>query len=299
MNRSNRVLRKSALSMALGMCFAFALPAAHAGNTDGSVVGRTAAGAVVTVTSPETGFTRSVTADANGNYRFPYLPIGQYTIEASQDGKSLGSAEQVTVTLGNATTANLGSGVQALDVIKVLGTATTVVDVTSTEVATNVTREDLARLPVDQNITSVATLAPGVNRGVASFGGISFGGSSVAENSFYINGLNVTDFYNRNGFSSAPFAFYQEFQVKTGGYSVEFGRSTGGVVNAVTRSGTNEFHYGAQLTTEPAQWQSAAKDRYDADGNRYISASKDEYSLTKLNLFASGALVKDKLFFFR
>ena len=117
----------------------------------------------------------------------------------------------------------------------------TAVDVTSTETATNISREELARLPVDQDVTSVALLAPGVNKGTAGFGGITFGGSSVAENSYYVNGLNVTDFYNRNGFSEAPFAFYQEFQVKTGGYSVEFGRSTGGVVNAVTRSGSNDF----------------------------------------------------------
>ena len=129
MSYNNRTLRKTALSMAMGLCLSvLASTAAYAGNTDGSVVGRTAAGAVVTVTSPETGFTRSVTADANGNYRFSYLPIGPYKIEASQDGKTLGTPEQVTVTLGNATTANLGSAEQALDVIHVTGTAASVVD---------------------------------------------------------------------------------------------------------------------------------------------------------------------------
>ena len=85
---------------------------------------------------------------------------------------------------------------------------------------------------------------------------LSFGGSSVAENTVYINGLNVTDFYNRIGFSSVPFAFYEEFQVKTGGYSVEFGRTTGGVINAVTRSGTNEFEFGSEVMWEPDFLQS-------------------------------------------
>ena len=88
--------------------------------------------------------------------------------------------------------------------------------------------------------------------------GVSFGGSSVAENAVYINGLNVTDFYNRVGFSSVPYAFYKEFQVKTGGYSVEFGRTTGGVINAVTRSGTNEFEFGAEVAWEPSSLQSRA-----------------------------------------
>ncbi|HEX5694631.1 MAG TPA: TonB-dependent receptor, partial [Arenimonas sp.] len=149
---------------------------------------------------------------------------------------------------------------------------------------------------VARDALSVAQLAPGVVRG--EFGGVSFGGSSVAENAVYINGLNVTDFYNRVGFSEAPFDFYQEFQVKTGGYSVEFGRSTGGVINAVTRSGTNEFHVGTELTLEPRSWQATRQDRYDADGSRYITASLDNYSRTKLNTYASGPIIRDKLFFF-
>jgi hypothetical protein len=120
----------------------------------------------------------------------------------------------------------------------------------------------------------------------------------VAENTVYINGLNVTDFYNRVGFSSAPFAFFKEFQVKTGGYSVEFGRSTGGVINAVTRSGSNDFKAGAELVFEPRAWQSQARDRYDGNGSRYITASRDDYSRSALNVFASGALVQDRLFFF-
>ena len=132
------------------------------------------------------------------------------------------------------------------------------VDVRSTESATNINREEVSRLPVDQTLASVALLAPGVVPPGATFGGLSFGGSSVAENAVYINGLNVTDPYRRQGFSSVPFAFYEEFQVKTGGYSAEFGRSTGGVINAVTRSGSNEFHAGVELTFEPSDWTSRA-----------------------------------------
>src|SRR5690606_8931840 len=109
--------------------------------------------------------------------------------------------------------------------------------------------------------------APGVVGGNSSLGGLSFGGSSIAENSVFINGLNVTDFYRRQSFSTAPFAFFQEFQVKTGGYSVEFGRSTGGVLNAVTRRGTNELQGGVEVTYEPAALRSHTEDRYYADGS--------------------------------
>lgn len=302
---NGKALRKATLYIALGMCLASMASVAMA--QDGSVVGRLVAeggesldGITVTARNPETGFARSVTADASGSYRIPLLPVGNYVLEVSKDGGAPTKVGDVTVNLGNATTVNVPvSGISTLGAITV--TAPRVinrVDVSSTETATNVTREELSRLPVDQNISSVALLAPGVVKGDSNFGGISFGGSSVAENSVYINGLNVTDFYNRNGFSSAPFAFYQEFQVKTGGYSVEFGRSTGGVINAVTRSGSNEFDFGVEYTAEPSAWQASTKDRFNDDGSRYLTSGDDHYSLLKMNMFASGPIIRDRLFFF-
>ena len=179
------------------------------------------------------------------------------------------------------------------------------VDVTSTESATNVTAEELERLPVERDLMSVAQLAPGLSKGDSAFGGVSFGGSSVAENSVYINGLNVTDFYNRIGFSSVPYAFYKEFQVKTGGYSVEYGRTTGGVINAVTTSGTNEFEFGAEIVWEPNFAQSEggnyyAPDSTDADAlpQPYRILQYDEYDRRNATAYASGPIIKDKLFFF-
>lgn len=293
---SRHVFRRTALCAALCLGLGIYVAPSHAANNDGTVVGRTAAGATVTIKDPSTGFSRTVTADEKGNYRIPYLSVGKYTIESRKDGNLTAQPAEVTVTLGNATTVNLG--VKDLEGVNVSATSViTAVDVTSTEVSTNLSREELRRMPVDQNVASVALLAPGVVKGAAGFGGLSFGGSSVAENAVYVNGLNVTDFYNRNGFSEAPYNFYQEFQVKTGGYSVEFGRTTGGVINAVVRSGTNDFHFGTELTMEPGSWHSRAKDRY-WEGDRYITASYDRDSLMKTNVYASGPIVKDKLFFF-
>ncbi|HOX73034.1 MAG TPA: carboxypeptidase regulatory-like domain-containing protein, partial [Dokdonella sp.] len=223
--RNHRLaLRKNALGLALGACLSIlALPLAQAANADGSVVGRTRAGATVTVVSPDTGFTRTVTADANGNYRFPFLPVGKYTLQSNADGSPIGEQVRITVSLGVATTVDVGGATDTLDTVVVNASALgAAVDVSSVESATNIGREELARLPVERDAQAVALLAPGVVQG--EFGGISFGGSSVAENTVYINGLNVTDFYNRVGFSSVPYAFYKEFQIKTGGYSVEFGR---------------------------------------------------------------------------
>jgi outer membrane receptor for ferrienterochelin and colicin len=286
-------LRKSVLCVAMGMCLVAMASSAYAANTDGSLVGRATAGTQVTVRSPDTGFTRSVTADADGNYRFPFLPVGDYVLESSKDGASVGEPIKVTVSLGNTTTVNVAAaadGVSTLGTIQVVGTQViTPIDVKSTESATNVTRQELERLPVQRDALAVATLAPGVNMG--EFGGVSFGGSSVAENTVYINGLNVTDFYNRVGFSSLPFSFFQEFQVKTGGYSVEFGRSTGGVINAVTRSGSNEFKGGVDLV-----WDNLM--RAHQNNTPGIVAHYDDTRQNNYSVWGSGPLIKDRLFFF-
>ena len=293
MSASNTTLRKKALATAMGLCLAcLAAPAAMAANNDGSLVGRAQPGATITISNPETGFQRAVTADGKGNYRFPYLPVGTYQVRSSS-----GATRTAAVSIGKATTVNF-AGPTDLGAIQVSASAIApVVDVTSTESAMNINAQQIDRLPVPNFVSSVALLAPGVAAGSAAFGGLSFGGSSVAENSFYINGLNVTDFYNRVGFSEAPFEFYKEFQVKTGGYSVEYGRTTGGVVNAVAKSGSNEFHYGTKFVWGPRILETGARDSY-FEGDRYITRSRDSGDSSRLNVWASGPIIKDKLFFF-
>jgi outer membrane receptor protein involved in Fe transport len=272
-------------------------PLAMAQSVTGAVAGRANAGEQITVTNPDTGLSRTVTVGKEGTYRVAQLPPGDYTLVAGS-----GTPISISVSLGGTTTVNLtGGGAVDLDVVQVVGSRiVNRVDVRSTETATNINRQELARLPVDQTLASVALLAPGVVASGATFGGLTFGGSSVAENAVYINGLNVTDSYRRQGFSSVPFGFYQEFQVKTGGYSAEFGRTTGGVINAVTRSGSNEFQSGAQVTLEPAAWASKKDDHYHSDGtvDERGYTSRDSNSFYKTNVWASGPIVKDKLFFF-
>jgi len=292
-----RIIRKAALCLALGACLGSMAPVAMAQSVTGAVAGRANAGEQITVTNPDTGLSRTVTVGAEGTYRVAQLPPGDYTLVAGSSAPI-----SISVSLGGTTTVNLtGGGAVDLDVVQVVGSRiVNRVDVRSTETATNITRQELARLPVDQTLASVALLAPGVVSSGATFGGLTFGGSSVAENAVYINGLNVTDSYRRQGFSTVPFAFYQEFQVKTGGYSAEFGRTTGGVINAVTRSGSNEFQSGAQVTLEPAAWASKKDDHYHSDGtvDERGYTSRDSNSFYKTNVWASGPIVKDKLFFF-
>ena len=206
-------MRRAALCIALGACLTTLAPVAVAQQVTGAVAGRATAGDQVVVNNPATGLTRSATVNADGSYRLGQLPVGTYNLQVTRDGVPVGEPLEVTVSLGGTTTVNLGAqgGIADLAAVQVVGSrVVNRVDVRSTESATNITREEWARLPVAQSLSSVALLAPGVVTGNSSFGGISFGGSSVAENSIFINGLNVTDFYRRQSFSTAPFAFFQE-----------------------------------------------------------------------------------------
>ncbi len=295
-------LKRAALYAALGVCLGGLVPmGASAQNVSGAVAGRATAGDQVTVVSNGTGLTRTVTASADGSYRLGQLPVGDYQLQLSRDGQKLGEPFAVSVAVGGTTTVNLASSgdVVNLDALQVIGArVVNRVDVYSTETSFNVNRQELSRLPVAQDLSAVALLAPGVVGGNSSFGGLSFAGSSVAENAVFINGLNVTDMYTRRGFSSAPFGFFNEFQVKTGGYSVEFGRSTGGVINAVTRSGTNEFQGGVEVTAEPSALRSSPRDHFHRDGTPHSYASRDNSSFLKTNVWGSGPIIKDKLFLF-
>src|SRR5690606_20743933 len=178
---SKRNLRRRALCMAMGMCLAsMASAPVFAQSATGAVVGRADAGAQVTISNPQTGYTRTVTASEDGSYRLALLPPGTYLVQSGS-----GEPIQVGVTLGNATTVNLASSATTLGTIEVVGSRViNAVDVPSTESATTLTAQEIARMPVERNVSSVALLAPGVAGGSASFGGISFGGSSVAENAF-------------------------------------------------------------------------------------------------------------------
>jgi hypothetical protein len=131
-------MRKTVLGTALGLALAaFGAPPAHAANNDGSVAGHTQAGATVTVTNPSTGLTRTIVADGQGNYRFPFLPVGQYTITASKDGQPVGPTRNLTVALGTTTTVDLGSvSATNLSAINVTSSVLPVIDVSSTESAT-------------------------------------------------------------------------------------------------------------------------------------------------------------------
>lgn len=265
------------------------------------------AGVEVTIVNLETGLTRTIVTDSDGRYTFPLLPPGNYSLTAKKDGFSVAQEKQFSVRPSGKT--NLDVALEAGDIerISVRGTSISNIDVTSSESQLYVDQEFISKVPVPRDISSVALLAPGTVSGDSDFGNYaSFGGSSVGENVYYVNGINVTNFRNGLGGSELPFEMYESFEVKTGGYSAEFGRSTGGVINARTKSGSNEFKWGASAYYEPAALRAhqpdvfyrTQEDAEEAGTAYYVVNKEDETGETNVNLWASGALIEDKLFFF-
>lgn len=254
--------------------------------------GAPVAGATVKVTSA-TGITRTATSDASGNVVIPNLPQGEYKIEVSAGGFQTASND-IRLTQASSsyefTLAKTGA-----ERVVVLGARRKFdFDRTTRGQVTDVT-ELQKRVPIARNVNSVAQLAPSTARGDDNFGygnTTSISGASVGENVFYVNGLNVTNFRTLIGGGELPFEFYDTVEVKTGGYPAEFGRGTGGIVNAISKSGSNDWHYGAIVTWQP-DW--ATQDAPDT----YLALNKhDRRDLVDLTAYVSGALIEDKLFFY-
>lgn len=295
--RFKRSLAALAVSTILGMS-GVAQAAGSTGTVIGSISGVPANGFTVTIKNPQIGFTKEIQVDASGNFRIPQLPIGEYEIQITKDG-ALAGQQKVRVTVGGTSNARFDlAAASGVERIQVTGARVSAVDLTSADSGLTIGEVEFDRLPVGRDITSVAMLAPGTIKGEAQFGNLaSFSGSSVAENVCYINGMNVTDPDKGLGCGAIPFEFYKEFQVKTGGYSAQYGRATGGVINAVSKSGTNEFEFGATAYYTPD---------YIGDGTELTNYSglvvrdttQNKYKETNATISAGGPLIKDTLFFY-
>jgi outer membrane receptor protein involved in Fe transport len=261
------------------------------------------AGAAVTVKSLSQGFERTLTTDSSGAFRVPLIPTGGYSVAINKEGFKPTSDGNVRVGLGGSSAFTFTlTGEGEVDAIIVTGTANPQLDFAATTTGLTIDLETLSKqVPIARNITSVTLLAPGAVRGTQfgnSAGGAriaaqpTLGGSSAAENAFYINGLNITNFNTYLGASTVPFDFYKTVEVKTGGYAAEFGRATGGIVNSVTKSGGNDFTFNVSGNYQPTDLENFSPDTYLVKGNRVTSDLKD------LTFQVSGPIIEDRLFFY-
>jgi outer membrane receptor protein involved in Fe transport len=263
------------------------------GNLSGTIVssdGLTLPGATVTVTSPALIGTRSAVTDVNGNYIIRGLPPGRYDIVIEFPGLAPVN-ETVTVPLGDTARldATLAMGALAETVTVTAETASVLA---TTQTGENYRHEDIDRLATPRTLSGIATLAPGLTDNAPNAGQVTIGGAFAYDNVFLIDGVDVND----NLFGTANNLFIEdaieETQVITSGISAEYGRFMGGVVNAITRSGGNDFRGSYRLNLANPAWTRQTPFERERDIDRPSNLSQfHEWTI-------GGPVVRDRLWFF-
>jgi hypothetical protein len=207
------------------------------------------AGAKVTVMDLDTGIAHIFTTNSAGLYAAPFLTPGRYVVSATANNFGTVEAENLTLLVGQTLTVNLTLKVRSASTTVEVSATTPLLDVEQTQVSQVVDQAIIRNLPVNgRNWSDFVLLAPNVVEDGTS-GLVSFHGISGLYNENYVDGANNNEMLfseARGRASGAPFVYsldsIKEFQTETSDYSAEFGQAAGGVVNAITKSGTDTLH---------------------------------------------------------
>ncbi|MBT2115855.1 carboxypeptidase regulatory-like domain-containing protein [Dyella sp. LX-66] len=298
--------RPLVLALALGLGLASSGIALAQSNATGVIFGQAAPGETIHIESTQTGLKRDLTTDAQGRYRAASLPIGTYNVSVMKDGKVLDSRNDVQTTISSGTEVSFNASAanaQTLGAVQVVGNVLPAIDVSSVDSRAVLTADQLAKLPIARtSISSIALLAPGTTPAARGYGNaLSFGGSSASENAYYINGFSATNPLTGVSSRQLPYDAIDQEQVLIGGYGAEYGRSTGGVINVVTKRGTNQWKGDVQAFWSPSDLAQQPRNVYRRNGtlyqvgNAFSPRDRDELQYSGS---IGGALIKDKLFFF-
>ncbi len=272
-------------------------------NATGNIFGQAKAGETVLIES-DTGVKRTLAPDSNGRFQALSLPTGNYKVTL-QKGGAVVSSKNVEVLIGQGSEVSFAT----LDAVVVTGQAKKL-DVTTANAGNVFTAKELAALPIAPAVANIVQMAPATTRGDYRYGNnaASFGGAGPSENAAFINGYPVTNGLYQVGYSSLPFGAISQAQIITGGYGAEFGRSTGGVINITTKSGSNQWEAGIGATWAPNSLRAKAKNiEYPVTGaantvgtdgliqNYKEGDIRNEYGV---NGFIGGPLIEDKLFMY-
>ncbi len=244
--------------------------------------GTAVAGVTVTVTGAQLPGARSVTTSDNGFFQVPILLPGSYTVKASKTGVG-DSQRTVVVEVARDSQVDLALGVTLQESVAVTA-ATPRVDLRSTEVNFNFSKALIDQLPLQRTYAGLFQLVPGVaeNNSFAPNGG-----GSRQDNTYLLDGVNITN--PGFGYLSTEVNEFdiQEFSVKRGAITAEFGRASGFVTNAVTRSGSNTLSGGARLEVIPSAWIQDSDKRIRSTTSRLVPS-----------IALGGPIRHDKVFFY-
>jgi hypothetical protein len=285
------VLALAAVGLAANVAYA-----QTTGDIDGTVTDTNNAplpGASVTIASAALQGTRTSVTDAAGRFRFPALPTGNYTVTAALSGFTKIEKTNVHVSIGAVATVPVQMSVSVKEEVIVTGEAP-VIDTAKTTIGVTNSSEQIQKLPLARNFTSVATTAPGT--GTDNSGGITFYGATGLENQYIVDGVNTTGIKIGNQGKLLTNEFVQEVEVKTGGYEAEFGRALGGTINVVTKSGGNEFH--GDVFGYYDNKSLSSSDAHDADRTAVGASLLVLPTRYDFGADLGGYFLKDRLWFF-
>ncbi len=263
---------------------------------DKGASGEAAIGATVVATSPALQGEQVVITDENGAYFITSLPPGVYTLTVYYNDATF-SRGNVLIQIGKEAVVNVtvdsgaASGKPKGEVINIQGTAP-IIDQGSTKTGITITDDYTRNIPTGRTFGGVMGAAAG---GQDDFYGVSLGGATSLENIYIVEGLNTTDTAFGEISSNLPNEFISETEVITGGYNAEYGRATGGIVNVVTKQGSNELRGSVFGYYRPGALVADAVE-INREGDAIDTKSDLDYQWD-LGAEVGGPIIKDKLWF--
>jgi hypothetical protein len=267
--------------------------------------GAAVAGAEIAIRNVETGISRNITSDPGGRYAAPDLPLGSYEVQAQHVGFQTEVRSGITLTVGREATVNLSLKVGQVSEKVTVTEEAPLVETSNANISYLVDEKKIADLPLNgRNYTQLATLQPGVipiignltRTDISAGHGIkmSIGGAQSNQNSFLLDGQDASDYAGQTPGSAAGTNLgidaVREFTITANNYSTEYGLVAGGVMNVVTKSGTNAFHGSVFEYLRNSFFD--AKNYFDP-GNKPIPPFKRN----QFGGIIGGPIKKDKIFF--
>ncbi|MGI8494418.1 MAG: TonB-dependent receptor domain-containing protein, partial [Pyrinomonadaceae bacterium] len=282
----------------IGTCLAQAQ--ASSADLIGSVVdptGAVVAGAVVTARNPASGITRTVTAGDNGEYQIIGLPVGNYEITAESPTFKKTVISPVTLTVGQRAELQIQLEIgEASAVVNISGDTVGLVETTRTAVSNTIDQKRIENLPINErSATGFALTISTVGRdngrpiGPAPTSGLNIGGQRGRSTLVQVDGADFTDNSINAARSTVSQEAVQEYQVATNSYAAEFGRATGGIINVVTKRGTNDVS---------GTIFGFIRDKNIQARNPFSPIDKPDFRRTQFGGTIGGPLVKDRMFAF-
>jgi hypothetical protein len=278
---------------------AFAQSPSTGAQLSGSILdpnGAVVAGATVTLRSDAVGIEQNVVSDASGQYRFLLVPAGQYTLSVQAAGFSRFTNKGISLTVGQI--ASLPITLQLATVTAEISVSTdaSIVETLRTSVATTVDQTRIDNLPINgRNYINFTLTNSQVARdttpsiGAAPTSGLNIGGQRARANLVNVDGADADDNSVNGVRSTVSQEAVQEFQLITNGYAAEYGRASGGIVNIVTRSGSDAIHGTAFGYLRNRNIQAV---------NPFSTVSNPAYTRVQSGFTLSGPITKDKTFYF-